>query len=180
MGSEEEYSSAYVWRYFNNITEDMEAGGKVHYANLVVKQGTTGFTSQPMKADETYTIYIGALGENKVNAVTFNGMDVTDQVFEGYYTTPRIKKESVLSISYEHGNDDDAIHQVKALGNVRVLGGDGEITIANLEEPAEVRVYAEDGKMVASERVLNTCTIRVQTDQVYIVKVGDRSFKVAI
>jgi hypothetical protein len=46
-----------------------------------------------MKSDETYTIFIGSLGENKVNAVTFNGTDVTDEVDNGYYTTPELKKE---------------------------------------------------------------------------------------
>ena len=49
MGSQEQYSSAYEWRYFNKIKEDMESGGKVHYANLTIKQGTTGYTRQAVK-----------------------------------------------------------------------------------------------------------------------------------
>ena len=69
MGSEEVYGAAYEWRYFNKIKGDMESGGRVHYANLIVQQGTTGYTRQAVKAAEKYTIYIGSLGENKVNAV---------------------------------------------------------------------------------------------------------------
>jgi hypothetical protein len=35
MGSKEDYSSAYEWRYFNKIKEDMEIDGKVYYAKLI-------------------------------------------------------------------------------------------------------------------------------------------------
>ena len=103
MGSGEFYSSAYEWRYFNKIKEDMEAGGTVYYANLTVKQGTTGYTRQAVKAAEKYTIFIGSLGDNTVNTVVFNGKDVSNEVVNGYYTTPEIKGESVLSITYETG-----------------------------------------------------------------------------
>lgn len=141
MGSKEVYSSAYEWRYFNKIKEDMEADGRVYYANLTVKQGTTGYTRQAVKAAETYTIYIGTLGENKVNAVTFNGKDVTDMVTNGYYITPEIKGESELSISYETATEVRSL----TLNNVKVIGYDGEIIIKQIDEPSDVSVYSTCG-----------------------------------
>ena len=125
MGSEELYSSAYEWRYFNKIKEDMESGGKVYYANLTVMQGETGFSRQAVKADESYTIYIGSLGNNKINTVTFNGKNVTDEVVNGYYTTPKIKGMSELSISYE----EESASEVKSmiLNHVTVSGHNAEI-----------------------------------------------------
>lgn len=146
MGSGELYGSAYEWRYFNKIKEDMEADGRVYYANLTVQQGTTGFTRQAIKASEKYTIYIGSLGQNKVNAVTFNGVDVTDQVANGYYTTPEIKGESVLSVSYETTTSARSI----ALENVKVTGYNGEISISHISEPSDVSVYSVDGKLVGN------------------------------
>ena len=179
MGSKEAYSSAHEWRYFNKIKEDMEQNGKVYYAKLAVKQGTTGYTEQPVKADETYTIYIGALGNSKINAVTFNGEDVTDQVKEGYYTTPEIKAKSTLSISYEESNTTN----VKEISNpeLKVTGYEGEINISGIENPSNVEVYTTDGKLVETQGSVSGDTrIQVKEDELYLVKVGKRTIKIAM
>ena len=179
MGSKDAYSSAREWRYFNKIKEDMEQNGKVYYAKLAVKQGTTGYTEQPVKADETYTIYIGSLGNSKINAVTFNGEDVTDQVKDGYYTTPAIKAKSVLSISYEDINTTN----VKELSNpdLKVTGNEGEISITGVEQPTNVKVYTMDGKLVETRgSVYGDTNIQVKEDNLYLVKVGKRAIKIAM
>ena len=177
MGSGEVYSSAYDWRYFNKIKEDMESGGKVHYANLIVQQGTTGYTRQAVKAAEKYTIYIGSLGENRVNAVVFNGTDVTEEVVNGYYTTPEIKGESVLSISYETETSANSA----ILNNVRVTGYDGEIHINYIDEMSDVFVYSVDGELVGNiSSVFGSVSIHVPAEQLYMVKVGERTYKVAL
>lgn len=176
-GCEEAYSSAYEWRYFNKIKEDMEMDGKVYYANLTVKQGTTGYTRQAIKADESYTIYIGSLGDNVVNAVTFNGKDVTDEVVNGYYTTPKIKGESYLSISFEVASD------VKDLesNNIKVIGYDGAIQVTNIDEASDVYVYTTDGKLVESiHSAFGDLRLNVPDEQLYIIKVGNRTFKLAL
>ena len=177
MGSKEVYSSAYEWRYFNKIKEDMEMGGKVYYTTLTVQNGMTGYTRQAIKADEKYTIYIGSLGENKVNAITFNGIDVTEEVEDGYYTTPELKKESVLSISYETTTAVNALNQ----NNVRVTGNNGEITISRIDVPSDAFVYSVDGKLIDSHSTaFGTVSFSVPTGQSYIVKVGSRTYKVAL
>lgn len=178
MGSGEVYGSAYEWRYFNKIKEDMEMDGTRYYANLTVQQGTTGYTRHAVKAGEKYTVYIGALGTNLVNAVTFNGVDVTDEVKNGYFTTPEIKDESVLSVSYE-----ETVTNVKAftLGKVRVTGYNGEISITNIDEPSDVVVYTSDGRLVDQvSDAWGTANISVPSGQVYVVKVGERSYKISL
>ena len=179
MGSKEAYSSAYEWRYFNKIKEDMEIDGKVYYAKLSVKQGTSGYTELPIKADETYTIYIGSLGNSKINAVTFNGKDVTDQIVDGYYTTPAIKAKSTLSISYEESNTTN----VKEISNseLKVTGYEGEINISGIENPSNVEVYTTDGKLVETKGSVSGDTrIQVNEDELYLVKVGKRTIKIAM
>lgn len=177
MGSKEIYSSAYEWRYFNKIKEDMEVNGTVYYANLTVKQGTIGYTRQAIKAAETYTIYIGSLGDNKVNCVTFNGVDVTDNVVNGYYTTPEIIGESILSISFETGMDVKSL----TLNSVKVKGYNGEISVDNIDEPSDVIVYSAEGKIVGNiPSAFGSVNLQVPSEQLYIVKVGSRTYKVAL
>ena len=177
MGSGEIYSSSYIWRYFNRIKEDMELDGTKYYTNLIVQQGTSGYTRQAVKAGERFTIYIGSLGENKVNAVTFNGVDVTDEVVNGLYTTPEIKGESVLSISYNTSSSVSA----PELKDVRVTGYNGEIKIKNLEKPSDIYVYSTDGKLIESlPATQGTIDIQVPSNQLYIVKIGSQTYKLAM
>ena len=179
MGSKEVYSGAYEWRYFNKIKEDMEANGNVFYAYLTVKQGTTGYTRQAVKADEKYTIYIGSLGENKVNSVSFNGVDVTDELVNGYYTTPEITAESTLSVTYE--TNVTGISSTTINNDVKVIGYNGEIIISQIEEPSDVQIYTVDGKIIDSRSsAFGSVTIQVPEEQLYLVKVGSRTYKVAL
>jgi hypothetical protein len=147
------------------------------YANLTVKQGTTGYTRQAVKADARHTIFIGSLGENKVNTVTFNGVDVTDEVVNGYYTTPEIKGESVLSISFETNLSVKSM----SLNELKVMGYNGEIQIKNIDEPSDVFVYTVDGKLVGNvPSAYGSTSIQVASEELYVVKVGSRVFKVAL
>ena len=177
MGSKEIYSAAHEWRYFEKIKEDMQQDGNVYYANLTVQQGTTGYTRQAIKAGETYTIYIGSFGENRVNAVTFNGVDVTEEIVNGNYTTPEITGESVLCISYEMPS---SVPSLK-LNDVKVMGYDGEITISNIDAPSDISIYSVDGKTVDNiPSALGSARISVTPNQLYVVKVGNRTYKIAL
>ena len=147
------------------------------YADLTVKQGATGYTRQSVKADARHTIFIGSLGENKVNTVIFNGVDVTDELVNGYYTTPEIKGESVLSISYETNLSVKSM----SLNELKVMGYNGEIQIKNIDEPSDVFVYTVDGKLVGSlPYAYGSASIQVASEELYVVKVGSRVFKVAL
>ena len=177
MGSKEIYGSAYEWRYFEKVKEDMQLDGNIYYANLTVQQGTTGYTRQAIKAGETYTIYIGSFGDNRVNAVTFNGVDVTEEIVNGNYTTPEITGESVLCISYEIPSSAPSLK----LNNVKVMGYNGEITISNIDEPSDISIYSADGKIVNNiPSASGTAKISVTPDQLYVVKVGSRTYKIAL
>ena len=177
MGSQELYAAANDWRYFNKIKEDMQVDGNVYYVNLTVQQGTTGHTRQAMKSDERYTIYIGSVGDYKVNSVSFDGEDVTDDIVNGYYTTPLIKNESVLSISYEVTSSNSSM----MLEKVRVIGYDNEINIYNIDEPSDVSVFTADGKLVDNRpSSYGSVKINVMPNNLYVVKVGNNTYKVAL
>ncbi len=178
MGSGEAYASAYEWRYFNKTKEDRTMEGKVYYANLTVMQGTTGYTKQALKVDERYSIFIGSINENQINAVSFNGNDVTDELLNGYYTTPELKGESVLSISYI--TSETGISSPK-LKNVRVTGYNGEINISNIGEPSDVFIYGVDGALIENRpSVYGSVQIAVPGNQLYMVKVGNQTYKIAL
>ena len=177
IGSKELYAASDDWRDCEKIKEDMQLDGNIYYANLTVQQGTTGYTRQAIKAGETYTIYIGSFGDNRVNAVTFNGVDVTEEIINGNYTTPEITGESVLCISYEIPSSAPSLK----LNNVKVMGYNGEITISNIDEPSDISIYSADGKIIENiPSASGTAKISVTPDQLYVVKVGSRTYKIAL
>lgn len=178
MGCKENYSAAREWRYFNKIKEDREMDGKVYYAKLAVKQGTVGYTEHDVKADEPYTIFIGAIGNNPINTVIFNGMDVSDELENGYYTTPEIKKNSILSVTYE--TEANEVKSLK-LSSVKVYGSEGCINVKNIDEPANVIVYTSDGRVLDTQNnVVGSTCFNMVKGGVYMVKVGERTFKLAL
>ena len=177
IGCGEIYSAAYEWRNFNRIKEDIETNVDEYFVNFTVMFGTTGYVRYSVKGDEKQTLYIGSLGENKVNAVTFNGKDVTDEVRNGYYTTPEMKGESVLSITYETGTAVRSLEQP----HLKVMGYQDEISIKGIDHPCDVYVYTADGKLVSHvPSAQGDVSLRLSPEQLYIVKVGSRAFKVAL
>ena len=102
---------------------------------------------------------------------------MTSSVVNGYYTTPEIKGESVLSISYEIATDVNPM----SLQEVKVSGYNDKIWISNINEPSDVYVYSTDGKLVGNiSDALGSVSLSVQGEQLYLVKVGDRTFKLTM
>ena len=177
MGSKEEYAAAYEWRYFLKIKEDLDINGQVFYTTLSVNQAGDGYVKLYVKADEPYTLYIGSEEGTRINTVMFNGEDVTDRLIDGYYTTPNITRPSKIVISYEQ--DPDGVTSVSADDNLHVYGNDGSLFISGIEEPQKESVYTLDGKLTSTQTLEGDTKIKLN-EGIYIVKVGERTFKVSL
>ena len=177
MGCYEELSSAYGSRYFNRIKEDLEINGTTYYTSLRIKQSDLGYVDQYVKVDEEYTVYIAPEGNRRINTVLFNGEDVTEQLVDGYYTTPIIKGRSVLSVSYEEINGVKEI----PVSSLKVYGYNGVLYIKDADDNAPLNVYDIDGKLVYNATIANgEATIQLPSSEIYAVKVGERTIKVAL
>ena len=67
------------------------------------------------------------------------------------------------------------------LKDVRVRGFNSEIQVCNIDEPSDVSVYTTDGKLVGNvPSALGSTSISVNPDQLYVVRVGERTYKVAL
>ena len=177
MGCYEEFSSAYGWRNFNRIKEDLDVNGTTYYTSLRIKQSDLGYVDQYVKVDEEYTVYIAPEGNRRINTVLFNGEDVTEQLVDGYYTTPIIKGRSVLSVSYEEINGVKEI----PVSSLKVYGYNGVLYIKDADDNAPLNVYDIDGKLVYNATIANgEATIQLPSSEIYAVKVGERTIKVAL
>ena len=177
MGSKEEYAAAYDWRYFLKIKEDLDINGQVFYTTLSINHAGDGFVQHYVKADEPYTLYIGSEEGTRINTVMFNGEDVTDKLVDGFYTTPNITRPSKIVVSYEQ--DPDGINSFPADDKLHVYSNDGSLFVSGIEEPQGMSVYTLDGKLTSTQTLEGDTKIKLN-EGIYIVKVGERTFKVSL
>ena len=177
MGSKEEYAAAYEWRYFNKIKEDLDINGQVFYTTLSVNQAGDGYVKHYVKADEPYTLFIGSEVGMRINTILFNGEDVTDRLVDGYYTTPNIIRPSKIVVSFEQ--DPDGISYAPANDNLHVYGNEGSLYVSGLEKSQRMAVYTLDGKLTSTQTIEGDTKLKL-SEGIYIIKVGERTFKVQL
>lgn len=148
---------------------------------LSIKQADNGNVKLKVsKWDECKVIFEPAEGW-KVHSVTFNGTDVTNELSsDNSYRTPEITENSELIVVYVSStNAVDGIRSEQP--SPKVVGSSGCIVISEAEEGQTVYAYTTAGVLVDTAVTHNgTTTIRVQENEVYIVKVGNKTFKVGM
>jgi hypothetical protein len=115
----------------------------------------------------------------RVNSLTFNGKDISDQIQRGtYIDTPVLREKSTIRIAYEQIG---AGVQMVDDNKVRVLGYDCGIVVDHALEGQIVSVYTLDGKLIRSVAIRYTRhTIPLTAGQVYIVKVAEKTIKIRL
>ena len=115
----------------------------------------------------------------RVNSLTFNGEDITNQIQNGtYIDTPILREKSIIRIAYEQaGTGVQMVDDSK----VRVLGYDGGIVVDHAPEGQRINVYTLDGRLVRSVAIKHAQhTIPLTAGQVYIVKVAEKTIKIRL
>ena len=176
-GCEEAYGTAEGWKNFAKIREK-DFGVK---DCLLALKGISGvIVSMKSKTMTQYSFQITADEGWKVSSVSFNGSDVTSELAQnGSYTTPALTGDSELSIVFEQ--DGNEVKEVGEDGQLRVFASGSAVTIQNNGDPQQVSVYTTDGKSV-KQTIAERGNTRIPLNEgnVYLLKIGERTFKVAM
>ena len=146
---------------------------------MTIRQGEGGTIKQKVNIGETYRYDIIPDAGWLLHSVTFNNEDVTMQLVDGTYTTPAMTENGVLSIVYEQEGSD--VRVVDA-NSVKVTGDSkGNIRISNLNIGETVSIYSMKGDLI-HQFYANRGNeyLQMNTHGVYVIKVGNRSFKINI
>ena len=116
----------------------------------------------------------------KIHSVSFNGKDVTNEITtDNSYWTPEITENSELVVVY--ASSESSIDEVQSGSSAKVIGYSGNITVKNVQIGEMISVYTTTGVLVNTTVAnSNTTTIHVQDNEVYIVKVGMKTFKIGM
>ncbi len=131
------------------------------------------------KTTATYSFIISPEEGWKISTLTFNGEDVTANLTDDSYTTPALTGNSELSIVFEH--DGSEVKKVNGEVQLRVYAIASVLIIQNSGKEQQAAIYTTDGKMV-KQVIAEQGTTRtpLQEGHVYLVKIGERTFKVAM
>ena len=166
------YMAADEWSDFVNILE-FEDGEDVHY--ITIRMGDGGVLKQSVDVGKIYTYTVCADEGWEVNTLTFDGKDMTSLLMDDQFSTPVITGNSELNVVFKQ--NETGLKKVMSHSNVKVYASNKNITVTGADMNAKVDVYSINGAFVTS--AIGNTTIPLEHG-VYIVKVGQESFKVRL
>lgn len=173
-GSVIKYKAADGWRDFVIIREIAEAGSDVY---LTINDGSKGNVKLKVNDAQPYfTLKIEPEAGWHIHSVTFNDGDVTAELSaDGEYVTPVIGTDSQLGTQ-----GSSSINSVSD-SKIRVWASGNSVIVEGAEFGKTINVYTIDGIMAASVNAdSDKVVIPLQSGDVYIVKIGEQTFKVAL
>lgn len=166
------FMSATEWSKFVNIVE-YEDGEDAHY--ITIRMGDGGVLKQSVEVGQTYTYAVSADEGWEVNTLTFDGKDMTALLLDGQFSTPVITGNAELNVVFKQ--IDTYVKTMPSVSEVKVYASNKNITVTGAEENAPVSVYGINGALVTS--AVGNATFTLESG-VYVVKVGEETFKVRL
>lgn len=147
----------------------------VQFAIKHANNGSMIFATDP---GTSHKIKINPEDGWRINSVTFNDTDVTNDLdANNVYTTPPITQNATLKVSFE--STSTPIFEMTS-ERISVFSQNSNIVIKGTESGTPVGVYSESGASLTSTKSQGD-DLRIQLPYgTYIVKVGNRTFKVVL
>lgn len=167
------YKAHDVWKKFYHTKPLGELTISIKYAD-------NGVVKLRAEKGQSYEFVIEPADGWTVHTVTYNDEDVTSQLSAGgVFTTPVITESGILNVAFEKSAS--AVKSVTESSQAKVTVTGGQLTIEHAAEGELISVYTVDGKFVGTVTATGgTASLPLtETNQVYIVKAGDKEVKIA-
>ena len=172
-GSMMSYMIADGWRHFTKIQEFEVEDAVKPVLTIAYPEG--GVIKQKVDNGTILELQIVPSNGWKCNSVTFNGVDVTNNLdADGNYNTPSITADSQLSIVFV--KDDGGVESTLA-NDIKVCVNGNTVTILGADEFDDVEIYNTSGINVYNgiEK-----SITLDSNGIYILTVEGETFKFAM
>ncbi len=167
------YQAHDVWKKFYHIKPLGELTISIKYAD-------NGVVKLRAEKGRSYEFVIEPADGWTVHTVTYNDEDVTSQLSAGgVFTTPVITESGILNVAFEKSAS--AVKSLSGSSQAKVTVIGGQLTVEHATEGELISVYTVDGKCVGTVTATGGTTSfpLTETNQVYIVKAGDKEVKIA-
>lgn len=114
----------------------------------------------------------------KINSVTLNEEDITNQVQESTLTLDKIEENSTLNVVFVKDGEISAIAGITSPDeNIRVAVCNRSVVVTGLGENNLIDVYSSNGVLIKSTK---ETSFDLNESGVYVLRIGSRSFKVVL
>lgn len=139
---------------------------------------------QQVEEGKTATVSLTPAEGWKLDRLTFNGDDVTDQVADNAYTTPAMTANSTIYAAYAFDGavaEPNGADQVVTDLDLRAWSDAGKVYVAGMKEGQTLRVYTAGGALLTTMAAESDCTAEVSAPAgVLVLTVSDANHTVAI
>lgn len=146
---------------------------------LCLRSATGGTIDIPVVKGNKFTCRFTPDEGWLINNVRYNNSDVTSSLTENNeYTTPVIKANAMLTVSYE--TDNNSVENIAADSEMKAyIIADGMLVVEGAADGYPIAVYDVDGRILTSLiSVDGKCSYQLPDNGVYIVKGISKSIKV--
>ena len=169
-----QYKSKTPWSGFMEVVAIGNEGEEYY---LAIRMGDGGTLLQPIELGQTYTYKVEPDEGWTVNTLTFNGEDMTNQLLDGQFSTPVITGDAELNVVFKQKASNIKSMKQTETSKVKVYAYNGTVKVVGAEDDAEVEVYNAGGILIANGE--GNCSMTLASG-IYIVKVGNETFKVSL
>ena len=157
---------------------DYEVKGVVvkNYVWLTLKDGLSGSTKVLVPEGDSLMISVAAEEGWKVQSVTMDDNDVTEQLSDdNMFTTPALMNDAVIIIVYEQKETEGVASARISAANVKVVS-DGVI-ISNAPSGTRCTIFTANGVQVIGTTIDGNQKITLRKGQTYVLKLDNRTLK---
>lgn len=167
------YKSHEVWKKFFHIKPLDELTISIKYAD-------NGVVKLRAEKGQSYEFVIEPAEGWTIHSVTYNDEEVTSQLSaDGVFTTPVVTESGILNVAFEKSAS--AVKSLTESSQAKVTVMGSQLVVNNAVEGELIPVYTVDGKHIATIKTTGgTASLPLtETNQVYIVKTGNKEIKIA-
>lgn len=146
--------------------------------NLEIQDAGYGISFMKVLEGQTVRYTINETDGWKLNTISFNGLDVTENIEGTTYETPQVTGNSLLCVTFE--KEVSGILQ-KEINNFKVYPNGKNINVENVKVGQMIYVFGVDGKIISQIKATQEkMSIPLQFNGIYMVSVGNKTFKLAM
>ena len=164
-----------IWDFTEGSYPTLQFLKAVYTISVPTDNGRIGFC---VKDGGSATIQLDTDDNWKLKAFYIDGIDYTEDVSNGRYTFSSVISNHVISAIFE--KDASGIRMVERATSPQIkIAGRGAIEVENITGRTGIKVYDMNGKLVLTKSVSTNTKLNLNTGM-YIIKIGEQTFKVSL
>lgn len=164
-----------IWDFSEGSYPTLQFLKTTYTISVPINNGRIAFC---VKDGGTATIQLDSDDKWQLKAFYIDGNDCTGEVSNGRYTFSSVTSNHVISALFEKDASDIRMMENTSSPQIRIVNRN-TIEVENITNKTGIKVFDLNGKMILSKSISSATNLNLTTG-LYIIKVGNQTFKVSL